>query len=535
MTDRLTEDSAEPIQMDPEPLRPHLGLTDEGGPGHVSRMARNLVFSWAGQVVSMVAGFVLPRSTDRNLGQAGLGVWDLGWSIVSYFGMAQLGLSSSVDRYVAKYRGERDDVGLSRMVSSALVAQSVVASVVVLVAIGASLNVHLVRADLGPLLDDARWVVLLLGSTIALQIAFTTFDGVITGSHRWDLHNAIEAGGYGIIVCGMLASQWMGYGLRAMATVYFAGSVLTEIVRTVVAFHICPELRVGASRASWAEVKEMYHFGGKVFVGVFAGRLVYQTNSILIAHYLGPAVLALYSRPLALVLLVSTFVGKLSHMLTPLASQLDATRQLEEVRRLMRRASESSAFIALPPLAFLCIMGGPLLRIWMGDRYATGAFLLALLALGHAASFVHRPVPSIMIGVDAHGSFAVGSLVTAVSSVVFCALALGYAGGGLESAALAIGVPMTIFSGVYLPWGSCKHLGMPFLEYMVSSWKRPLLFVAPFVAVLLATRVAFRSPAGLAAGSVVAGLALFAIYWRFVIPDTVKTSVLRRISLRSAS
>ncbi len=40
------------------------------------RMAWNVFTSWAGYIVFIVAGFVLPRFIDRHVSQAGLGVWD---------------------------------------------------------------------------------------------------------------------------------------------------------------------------------------------------------------------------------------------------------------------------------------------------------------------------------------------------------------------------------------------------------------------------------------------------------------------------
>ena len=44
----------------------------------------------------IVAGFLMPRMMDYYVGQRLLGVWDLGWSIVSYFELAQIGVGSSV-------------------------------------------------------------------------------------------------------------------------------------------------------------------------------------------------------------------------------------------------------------------------------------------------------------------------------------------------------------------------------------------------------------------------------------------------------
>src|SRR5690606_12148260 len=87
------------------------------------RMGRNVAFAWGGYMVNVVTGFIVPRLISAQLGQTTLGIWDFSWSIVSYFGLVQLGLGSSVSRYVAKYRSVGDHHGLNVSVSTVAVFQ----------------------------------------------------------------------------------------------------------------------------------------------------------------------------------------------------------------------------------------------------------------------------------------------------------------------------------------------------------------------------------------------------------------------------
>jgi len=47
----------------------------QSGRIRTDRMTRNVLFSWAGQIVFLNRRFLLPRFIDRHIGQAGLGVW----------------------------------------------------------------------------------------------------------------------------------------------------------------------------------------------------------------------------------------------------------------------------------------------------------------------------------------------------------------------------------------------------------------------------------------------------------------------------
>ena len=80
-------------------------------------------------IVFIIAGFVMPRQIDQTIGQVGLGVWDFGWTAVSYFYLAQIGVGVSINRYVA-LPGRTNAEGLSRLISSAFLLQSTAAMVV---------------------------------------------------------------------------------------------------------------------------------------------------------------------------------------------------------------------------------------------------------------------------------------------------------------------------------------------------------------------------------------------------------------------
>ena len=96
------------------------------------RMAWNVAASWAGHMVFVIAGFVMPRFLDRHLGQEALGIWDFGWSLVSYFGLTQAGIGSSVDRYVARFRSVGNTGALNCAVSSVMCIQIVSGMIAVL-------------------------------------------------------------------------------------------------------------------------------------------------------------------------------------------------------------------------------------------------------------------------------------------------------------------------------------------------------------------------------------------------------------------
>ncbi len=486
----------------------------------VDRIAWNIVSSWAAYVVFVVAGFIMPRLIDRHLGNAALGVWDLGWSLVSYLGLTSLGIGSGVNRFVAWYRSQKEADGVSRVVSSVLFVQIIAAAGAAGVTVAATAIVpSLLTRQLGTLTGETRWVVLLLGLAICVQMGFDPFRGVITGCHRWDLHNYLNAGFYAAIAVGMVTALQLRGGLRSLALVYLCGAVLGEITRAAVAFRVYPGLRLRWGYVSYDEIRRMFAFGSKSILLSASTLLLYQSNSMLIAAYLGPGALALYSRPMALMRHVTTIVSKFGHVLVPTASGLDADGRRAALRELMLQSGRFGAYVTLPMVCWLAIMGDPFLEVWMGPLYKQG-LVLAILAVGQLVPLTHEPMINILTAMNGHGRVALANLIGAVGGVGLGVVTIGYLGWGLAGAAICVTLPLVITRGIYVAFSGCRRLGLPLRQYVIRTSKGPLICAIPFVLCVATARVLFaaRPLQALGWGGIVGAIILTRLYWRVLLP-----------------
>jgi len=497
-------------------------------------MAANVLASWAGHLVFIASGFVMPRLIDGKIGQEALGVWDFAWSLISYFALVQGGVVSSVNRFVASYRAANDVDGVNRAVSTVTVIFAVMGAIVIGLTLGAaSLLTPVFGERLGEHLSDARWVVLLLGASLAIQIALSGFGGVMTGCHRWGLHNAIYAGSHAVSVSGMIVALMLGFGLPGMALMTLTGDASGRVLRCVLAYRVAPGLKVRPSNFRWSEARQMLAFGGKSFVTNIANLLLNQTINILILAYLGPASLALFARPMALIRHMRTMLDKFANVLIPTASAYQAAADESELRDLLIRGSRYAAYIALPMVLVLAIMGGPILQVWMGERYAQGP-VLAILALGYLGLLSQVGTQAVMTGLNAHGRPALANFVAAVCAAGLAAVALGVLEWGLIGAALSAAIPLSAANGVYLPLYACRRLSMSMREYLNQTWRTPLSCCAPFGACLILARLMLADQPWLclATGCIGGGVMLAGLYWRYALPESLKERVYGTINRR---
>ena len=497
------------------------------------RMTWNVVVSWASQLITIALGFVLPRMIDEQLSQVSLGIWDFGWAIVSYLTIVDFGVGSNAARYVAQFRIEGLPTRLNEVVSSAHFVQVLVSvTVVILTLIAFALLGHWLPGGMEAHVDDARYLVLLLGLGFAVQMYFDAYRGVLTGCHRWDVHSAINSLQNILAAIGMVTVLLNGYGLISLAMTYFAASTLAEVARFLAARHYCPEARPRFTLVNRSDLEKVALFGFKNVLVMAGPLVVQQTMNMLITMRLGPAMLAVFVRPTAIIRHLESFIFKFAFVLLPMASSLQQQGRQDDLRDFAIETSRVGWALAVPGGVFLLVMGPQLIELWMGPGYVVHE-LIMILAVGGTLSAANRPAYRILFGLDHHGAASAASLVI-YGSVLVCGLvAMLLFDGGLATAAVIFVVGDLLFGLIVVPHQLAKSLGMTWWHYLWTVSHR-VLFIGLFSYVVL--KVVHFSLQGtllieLLSGIAVHGAVVGVLYWRLVLTDGLKASI-RKLILR---
>lgn len=294
----------------------------------------------------------------------------------------------------------------------------------------------------------------------------------------------------------------------------------------ILTYRVCEGLRIHPSLVRWATIKEQFIFGGKTLIPSVSRMLLNQTASVLIMAYLGPAALALYARPRALIRHTRAFAARMARTITPTISSLQSTGNLEEIRELLVTSVRYSFYMVLPIVSVLVVFGGTIIELWMGPRYAN-ALIPTILAAGSLAQLGQIPIFNVLAGMNAHGRLGIAEFITSLCSVGLVVLVLGFLRWGLAGAAVAVTLPLTIMNIVYLPLLICRRLELDVRQYFLSVTVKPAVHVLPFAICLVVARIVFRTEplAGLAWGGGTGSIVLVVLYWKYVLPKSICTKL----------
>ena len=502
-----------------------------------SRLVSNVLFTWAGQMVFFVSGFIMPRLIDRKLGHDVLGVWDYSWSLVTYFRFVDMGVIASVNRYVGRHWGQDDIEGINRVVSSATFALSIAAAIIFLGTVGAALSLpYWSGIHVDQYIVTTQWSVFWLGLMLAGGTALGGFSGVLTGCHRWELQTMRNSTWQFLTVSAMIVALFMGAGLATLAAITAIGQILAHLTLVALAYHACPGLKLKRSYIHKSTIKELYIYSGKTLLPTASEMLLNQTTSVLITSSLGLYPLAVFTRPRSLMRQIDSLERKMAMILIPTTSSLEGCGDVKEIENLLIKSVRYSIYLVLPLVLVLVVFGGEVMRLWMGPDFANW-ILPAVLAIGFLGTCIQTPILSMLEGLNAHGRAGVGQFIGSALSAAAVLVALRYFHSGLETAAVAVTVPLMVVNILYLPMLLCRRLGHGLGSFYRKVAVGPLIHVLPFAVCLAIGRWLFDAyPIPALAICAIGCLSLAIFYWHSVLPPSLKSAVgrlARKIGLKT--
>src|SRR6266568_5590176 len=99
------------------------------------QIIKNVSSSWFALGTNVVVGFFLWPIIVHRLGDDAAGIWVLIFSITGYYGLFDLGIRSSIIRYISKAKATNDMQGASRVISTSLFAYSCIGAVAFVITI----------------------------------------------------------------------------------------------------------------------------------------------------------------------------------------------------------------------------------------------------------------------------------------------------------------------------------------------------------------------------------------------------------------
>ena len=445
----------------------------------VRHIVRNVFSNWLGTAATMAVGFFLSPFLVHRLGNEAYGIWVLAISSISYLGALDLGMRSSVLRFVSKGHTTGDHEAASAALSAALWVRLQI-SVVVLLLSGILAYAFPLLFKVPPdLAMSARIAVGIIGFNLALTMSLGVFGGVISGLNRYDLQTAVTLVQMVIRVVGVIIVLHQHRGIVAIAVCELIAALVGNVLLLVIARRIYPQLRVFFKRPDRDVLRSLWSYSFYAFLTTIAIQLVYQTDNLVVGTFVSASMVTFYAIGNSLCRYTDQFTSAMTMSFVPAASTYEAAGNTEKLQSLYRVGTRAMMALYLPILTTLLVRGRTFIGLWMGPQYAhISGTVLIILGIALIVSQANNTAFAIAFGTERHKVIAKWAIGEGAANLTLSIILVHWL--GIYGVAVGTLIPSLAINLFFWPRYISKLIGMRSWEVVGTVWTPMLLCSIPF-------------------------------------------------------
>jgi O-antigen/teichoic acid export membrane protein len=319
----------------------------------------------------------------RHLGAASFGVWMTISTTLTMLLLLDLGVANSLTNFISEAFASGDHEHASRYMTTALTLMTSVAA-----GLGLAACLAWPYIDWGQLFNiQPPLVPAEVSAAVAVALVIFLVDlparlaaKALGGYQELSTANLFATIGSLASLVVMLALVYEGVGLAGLVAGSSGPVVLADIACTF--WLLCIHktwLRPRIAHLSQHAVGRMLDLGGSLFILQIAGLLVFDSDNLIIAHYLGPAEVTPYSTAWRLASCATAVHAGFFPALWPAFSEAFARADTSWVRRLFWKIMVGTMAAAVVFAALYAICGRWVIRAWATSAAVPSQSLMLLM------------------------------------------------------------------------------------------------------------------------------------------------------------
>jgi len=415
---------------------------------------QGVVFNWIGRGASIILAFLMTPFLVHALGDETYGVWSILMTLVSYYGLLDLGLRDAGIKFIAEYDANGNRAAVQRMVSNNLLMNLLFAGLVlIVVAVGACLTPWFVECEPAKLWQ-LQLAILLTGGSAALTLGGQSFSAILCAKKRFDLVNILGVTSQlltGLLILAGVACQG---GLPALALGVFLSNLVVQIWQYRWARQILPESSLTLELLDRTEICAILKFSLLDCFIQGCKSLTNYSGDLIVVCFLGPAAVTQFSLANGISRHFRRLAKSITSVAMPVASQLNAEKRAKELGKMAVGMTASLAAVGTLITVGMWIFGGWFLELWLGRAYVASVYpIMMLLVLSRAITMTTCVLQATLMGLGRLRALSVLGMIEGLG-----VLALGtwlVSWYGVQGMAWTIFLLQSTLSGIALPIYYC--------------------------------------------------------------------------------
>ena len=355
----------------------------------------------------------------RILGQSEYGLYSLATSVTSYLSLLSLGISSSVVRYLVKFRANGDTEGEGKMMGLFSCIFYIIATLTLIVGCVISFKIDLIYGNSLTTQEISKMKVLTFVLTLntTVSFAFTVYHSVVIAHERFIFQQILNILSTVLPPVLNIVVLLLGFKSFGLVLVSFLITILTYSVNIIYCLRkikIKPIFR----DMPFHLLKELLTFSFFVFLVNIVNILHSATDKVIIGAYLSTAAVAVYNVGLTFRNIVQSVATTLSAFLGPkVTAMVDTNASTAQLTDLMIKVGRLQFILVGLIVGGFCAFGMPFVQIYAGPEYANSCYVAIMLMIPMTVPLIQNVGVSIINAMNKHKFRSIVTLCTAILNV----------------------------------------------------------------------------------------------------------------------
>jgi len=496
-------------------------------------IARSVLANWFAMAATLAVGFFLAPFIVHRLGNVAYGIWISATSCVVYLGLLDLGMASSVVRYVSKGHTTQDHEGASEVLSAVLWVRLQISAVILLLTGGiAAVFPYVIKGFPTAMTADAREAIVVIGITTVVSMSFGVFSSTLTALNRYDLRSYVTLLQLLLRAGGVVLVLRSGHGIVAIACCELISAAAGNALLVLIVFKVYPQLHITLTKPKSEVLRRIWSYSFYAFLLTISGQLVYQSDNLVVGACISASAVTFYSIGNTLCSYTRQIVGAMTTTFTPVASTYEASGDSASLRALYYNGTRATVALVLPIILTLITRGGNFIGLWMGPQYAQqSGNVLVILSAVLLFNIFNASASSIAWGVEKHKMVAKWTIGEAVANLAL-SIILARTWLGIYGVAIGTLLPNMVTSLILWPRYVSRIVDVSWLQVYKNIWAPVFLCGIPFAVASYAVGAYYPAHSILVfIVQTVALLPIFVIVVGLIFRDNIKRQILPRVQV----
>ena len=448
-------------------------------------IGRNALFNFAGGALPAIVSLATIPLIVHGLGDEAYGLFALIVAIVGYFSLIDVNVTAGSTKYVSSYAATTDQRGIDQTVTFGLSAYAVIGVIgAVCIFFAAPFLVRRVFSVPAHLIDTGELSLRIAAFGFLFGQLQAYLNSIPQALLRYDVSSRAEMTFGALVPLGTVALLQLGFGLPEIIAFRVLASAVNCIVLCLLVLRLLPALRW--SRPDRELTRSLMRFTGYSFLSRVAAVTYAHADKLIIGAVVGVRALAYYTVAATLANRVLGLTFRLSSVLFPSASALDARGETTRLRALYLKATRYVSFVNGSVLVLVAVFADAILHYWIGPEFArNGARILILIAVGQFVDSLTN-IPSLVNDGLGHPqiSGSMAFLRACIGLIAIYALVHMY---GVEGAAWAHMATSVLMTTVFVAFVHGRTVPCRLGDVVMNSYAAPMgiIVAVAFVTLLI--------------------------------------------------